>query len=182
MIFAAKGWNNLTRMKKSIYVTGILALIAFMIACNPAKKYEEEEKSLIDDYVADHNITVSPDSHGLYYIELEPGTGDLIKTGDTVGVFYTLYFLNGDEVENNLDSETPFRLMVGSYEIIDGWSIGLTYMKLGTKARILLPSSLAYGTTGYGRYDVYGYYHIIIPGYTPLLFELEVVEVVRAKK
>lgn len=182
MIFVAKGWNNLTTMKKSIYVAGIMALITIMIACNPAKKYEEEEKSLIDDYVANHNITVSPDSHGLYYIELEPGTGDLIKTGDSVGVFYTLYLLSGEEVENNLDSETPFRLKVGSYEIIDGWSIGLTYMKLGTKARILMPSNLAYGTAGFGIYDSYGYYHILIPGYTPLLFELEVVELVRAKK
>ena len=169
-------------MKKSIFITGVLALIAVMIACNPAKKYEEEEQSLIDDYVADHAITVSPDSHGLYYIELEPGTGDLIKTGDTVGVYYTLYLLNGEEVENNLEKDTPFRLKVGSYEIIDGWSIGLTYMKLNTKARILLPSDLAYGTTGFGVYDSYGYYHIIIPGYTPLLFELEVVELVRAKK
>jgi len=182
MIFDTNGWNNLTRMKRSIYVTGIVALMAAMIACNPYKKYEEEENSLIADYVADNNISVSPDSHGLYYLELEPGTGDLIKTGDSVGVYYTLYLLSGEEVENNLDSETPYRLRVGSYLIIDGWSIGLTYMRLNTKARILLPSSLAYGTSGYGYYDYYGYYHSVIPGYTPLLFEIEVVELVRAKK
>jgi FKBP-type peptidyl-prolyl cis-trans isomerase len=169
-------------MKKSIYVTGIMALIAIMISCNPAKKYEEEEKSLIADYLADNKITVSPDSHGLYYIEIEPGTGDLIRTGDSVGVYYTLFLLSGEEMENNLDQEIPYRLKVGSYEIIEGWSIGLTFMKLGTKARLLMPSSLAYGATGYGYYDYYGYYHSVIPGYTPLLFEIEVVELVRAKK
>lgn len=182
MIFDDKGLNNLTGMKKSLSVTGIIALIATMIACNPAKKYEEEEKSLIADYVADNNITVSPDSHGLYYIELEPGTGDLIRTGDSVGVYYTLYLLTGEEMENNLESDTPYRLRVGSYLVIDGWSLGLTYMRLGTRARLLMPSSLAYGTAGYGYYDFYGYYHAVIPGYTPLLFELEVVELVRAKK
>jgi FKBP-type peptidyl-prolyl cis-trans isomerase len=182
MIFVEKSWNNLTGMKKNLYVTSIMALIAVLTACNPAKKYEEEEKSLIADYVADNNINVSPDSHGLYYIELEPGTGDLIKTGDSVGVYYTLYLLTGEEMENNLDSPTPYRLVVGSYQIIDGWSIGLTYMRLGTKARLLMPSDLAYGSTGYGIYDNYGYYHSVLAGYTPLLFELEVVELVRARK
>jgi len=35
---------------------------------------------------------------------------------------------------------------------------------------------------GYGYYDYYGNYYTIIPGYTPLIFDMEVVELVRAKK
>jgi FKBP-type peptidyl-prolyl cis-trans isomerase len=55
-------------------------------------------------------------------------------------------------------------------------------MKLGTKARLLMPSSLAYGASGFGIYNDYGQYITIIPGYTPLLFEIEVVELIRARK
>ena len=55
-------------------------------------------------------------------------------------------------------------------------------MKLGTKAQILLPSSLAYGPMGFGYYDYYGNYYSVIPGYTPLLYQMEVVELIRARK
>jgi len=55
-------------------------------------------------------------------------------------------------------------------------------MRLGSKARILMPSSMAYGSMGFGTYDYYGNYYSIIPGYTPLLFDLEVVELTRAAR
>lgn len=169
-------------MKKTISAAVLTALAVSIISCNPAKKYEEEEKSLIADYIASNNITVSPDANGIYYIETEPGTGDLIKSGDSVGVYYTLMFLTGEVKQSNVEEDTPYRFRVGSYELIEGWSKGLLKMKLGTKARLLLPSSMAYGSMGYGYYDNYGNYYTIIPGYTPLLFDLEVVELVRARK
>jgi FKBP-type peptidyl-prolyl cis-trans isomerase FkpA len=166
-------------MRNKISAAVLLALAVIIVSCNPAKKYEEEEKSLIADYVAENNITVSPDSRGLYYIELKPGTGELIKTGDSVGVFYTMMLLNGKEFQTNVEETTPFRIRVSSDFLIEGWVIGLTHMKLGTKARLLMPSRLAYGTTG-----IYDYYYgvTILPGYTPLLYEIEVVELTRAKK
>jgi len=71
------------RKRFSVALTALLALV--IVACNPAKKYEEEEKSLIEDYVADNNITVAPDANGIYYMEEYPGTGELIQVGDSVG-------------------------------------------------------------------------------------------------
>lgn len=163
--------------------SAMLALMAVVIvACNPAKKYEEEEKSLIEDYVADNNITVSPDGNGIYYIEMIAGTGDLIQEGDSVGVWYKGYFLSGKELDSNLEADTPFRFRVGSPYLIEGWSLALLKMKLGTKAKVLMPSKVAYGSTGFSTYDNYGYYVTIIPGYTPLIFEMEVAELVRKTK
>jgi len=169
-------------MRRTIVATAVTALALIIVSCNPAKKYEEEEKTLIEDYVAENNISVSPDADGIYYIEMEPGTGDLIRTGDSIGVYYTLWFLTGEEKQSNVEETTPYRLRVGSYEMIEGWGLGLVKMKLGTKARFIMPSSVAYGSMGYGYYDYYGNYYTVIPGYTPLLFEIEVVELVRAKK
>lgn len=169
-------------MRNIISAVVLLALAVVAVSCDPAKKYEEEEKSLIANYVDDHNITVTPDSHGMYYIEVTPGTGEKIQTGDSVGVYYTGYYLGGKVFDSNTDEATPFRFRVGTYYLIEGWSIGLPYMKLNTKARLLMPSSVAYGTSGYGYYNQYGQYITVIPGYTPLLFEIEVVELIRAEK
>lgn len=182
MIFDAKRKMIGNTMRNKIFAAVLLALAFIAVSCDPAKKYEEEEKSLIANYIEDNNITVSPDSHGLYYMEINPGTGEKIQTGDTVGVWYTGYYLNGKEFDSNIEDDTPFIFKVGTYSLIEGWSIGLRYMKLNTKARLLMPSSIAYGTTGFGVYNDYGQYITIIPGYTPLLFEIEVVDLIRAEK
>ena len=52
--------------------------------------------------------------------------------------------------------------------LIYGFDEGITFMKAGGKATLLVPSNLAYGASGNG----YG-----IPGYTPLLFDVELVRV-----
>ncbi len=168
-------------MRKAIYAVALTALALNIVACNPAKKYEEEEKSLIADYVVKNNITVSPDANGIYFMMSTPGTGDLINKGDSVAVRYKGTFLNGQVFDNNLEAPAPFMLRVG-YNLIEGWSKILVKMRLGSKASILLPSSMAYGSIGYGTYDYYGRYYSVIPGYTPLLFDLEVMEVVRVAR
>jgi FKBP-type peptidyl-prolyl cis-trans isomerase len=173
---------NKTTMKRKLLAAAVLVVAFIAVSCDPSKKYEEEEKSLIADYIASNNITVAPDAKGLYYMEITPGEGDLVREGDSVGVYYKGMFLNGEEFDTNMEEDTPFRFRVGSYFIIEGWSRALTYMKLNTRAKVLLPSSLAYGASGYGYYDNYGYYHSVIGGYTPLLFEMEVVELTRAGK
>lgn len=169
-------------MGKNFNVAVVALIAAVLVACNPAKKYEEEERSLIEDYISGNNITVSPDANGIYIIEEIAGTGDLIQTGDSVGVRYTGKFLSGREFDSNVEADTPYRFRVGTPYLIEGWSLAIVKMKLGTKADVILPSDVAYGSMGFGTYDYYGNYYTIIPGYTPLLFEMEVVELVRKTK
>lgn len=166
--------------KFNVAVLAILALV--VVACNPAKKYEEEEKSLIEDYISKNNITASPDGNGIYIIQEIAGTGDLIQVGDSVGVRYTGKFLSGKEFDSNVEADTPYRFRVGTPYLIEGWSLALVKMRLGEKSRVLLPSKVAYGSMGFGTYDYYGNYYTIIPGYTPLIFEMQVVELVRKTK
>lgn len=170
-------------MKNKLISAALAAVILTAISCsNSEKKYEEEERSLIADYVARNNITVTPDANGLYYIEINLGAGENIEIGDSLGVYYIGWFLDGTEFNNNTEETTPFRFRLDSYGLIEGWIIALPKMRLGTKAQLLIPSKLAYGSVGYGYYDYYGRYISVIPGYSPLLFEIEVVELVKAKK
>ncbi len=163
---------------KRINLVMVVLLVIAAAACNPWKKYEEAEKTLIADYISKNKITETPDANGIYFIELKAGSGDLLQEGDSVGVRYRGTFLNGREFDSNLDTkkhEKPFYLAVGSPDFIEGWSLALVKMKLGTKARVLLPSKVAYGPTGIYS-PVMGGYQTVIPPYTPLLFEMEVVE------
>ncbi len=172
---------SITMGKKfNVAVVALLGIV--LVSCNPAKKYEEEERSLIADYVSENNITVSPDADGIYILEEVAGTGELIQLGDSVGVRYTGKFLSGKEFDSNLEADTPYRFRVGTPYLIEGWSLAIVKMKLGMKADVILPSAVAYGSMGFGTYDYYGNYYTIIPGYTPLIFEMEVVELVRKTK
>lgn len=169
-------------MNRRIITGFVVAGLLLVTACNPAKKYEEEERILINEYLASHDITVAPDASGLYYIETVPGTGDKIEIGDSIGVYYKGTFLDGTQFDSNLEEDTPYRFNLDIYGLIEGWIIGLQKMQLGTEAKLLLPSKLAYGAAGFGYYDYYGRYISVIPGYTPLLFEVQIVELTKKTK
>jgi FKBP-type peptidyl-prolyl cis-trans isomerase len=54
---------------------------------------------------------------------------------------------------------------------IPGWDEGLLLLNKGARATFIMPSALAYGEQGFAS----------IPPYTPLVFEIEVVDVVRGR-
>jgi FKBP-type peptidyl-prolyl cis-trans isomerase len=148
----------------------IIGITVFFTNCKEKDNFYELDqtaKGVLDKYIKDSNITVEPKLSGLYYIEKVAGTGEKARSGYKAYVWYTGYFLNGTEFDSNVDSLTPFDFTVGSYGVISGWSEGVSYMREGGKARLIIPYNLAYGTEGKGT----------IPGYTPLIFDIELLKV-----
>lgn len=152
-----------------------LALMIMVISCNPSKKYEKEEQQKIEEYLSglgDTAYVVKPS--GLVVIPLVEGTGNFPLAEDTVALRFKGSFLDGRVFTTNAGEAEPMVCLAGSgdlmdgYRLIDGLAEGTLYIKLGGKAKIITPSSLAYGTSG----DIYGY----IPGYTPLRWEIEIVD------
>lgn len=144
----------------------VLLMAAGLSSCDMEKKLIEAEKGLILDYVQSNNITVQPTASGLYYIETQQGAGEHPTTGDEVGVYYTLWFLTGEKLAELVEGE-PFEFTIGENEVIPGFEEGIKLMRHGGKARLIIPSKLAYGRNG----DPWG----VIPGYTPLLYEVEII-------
>lgn len=107
-------------------------------------------------------------SGGLYYLETLTGTGPAPETNDSVYVYYTGKFLNGTIFGSNVPSGILYGFLANVGENITGFDQGVMLMKEGGSATILFPSSMGYaeGTPW-------------IPGYTPLLFEVELVRVVK---
>lgn len=144
-------------------------LMVSLASCNPSKKYEEEESAKIQEYLNNNpNLNFILQPSGLYYSEVLAGEGVIPVTNDTAHVKYSGKFLNGNVFDTNIgkpDSLLIFPVNVGWP--IAGFDEGITLMKEGGKAMFLIPSKLAYGATGYS----------IINGYTPLLYDVELVHV-----
>lgn len=131
------------------------------------KAMAEESKSL-SNYLKNNNITVTPTASGLYYVETVKGTGKSPEVGKSVKAHYTLYNIQGKKLQSSLDTGSPFTFVLGQGQVIKGWDEGFLLMKEGGKAKLILPSSLAYGGVARGE---------DIPAYSPLVFEVELIEV-----
>jgi len=127
------------------------------------------ENDKISSYLKKNNITTPPRESGLYYIEKLEGSGRFVKKGDNVKVHYTLYNLDGKKIDSSVDRGTPIEFIADYGQVIDGWVEALTLMKKGGKATLIIPSKIAYGERKRSA--------DILP-YTPLLFEVELIEIV----
>ena len=107
---------------------------------------------------------------GLIYKEVAAGTGDSPKATDTVKVNYRGTFTNGTEFDSSYKRNEPAQFPLNG--VIRCWTEGVQKMKVGGKARLVCPSSIAYGDQGRGA----------IPGGATLVFEIELLEIVNAAK
>jgi len=134
------------------------------LAMEERKNGEELE---ISKYLTENQISVAPTASGLYYILVNEGTGAQAVAGKKVKVHYTGTFLNGEKFDSSYDRNEPYEFLLGRGQVIPGWDEGIAMMKVGGKARFVIPSKIAYGDQDYGP----------IKAFTPLAFEVELVNV-----
>lgn len=157
-------------MINKIKLFGIAGLFVIIFTgCNDTGTWKKQERSQIDTYIkalGDTAYVLKPS--GLYYIELQAGTGRTPVSKDTVDFRYVAMFLDRVVFDQNITATSPYSAILNDYQIIPGLDEGIKYMKEGGKSRFVLPSSLAYGAQGIWN---------AVPGYTPLLFEVTLVKV-----
>ena len=144
-------------------------IISLSSCLRSAEDFEQEEIVRIQQYMADNpDLNFDLKESGLYYLEVDTGTGLPANTHDTAYVIYTGKFLNGTEIDSNVGTDDTLIFPVNEGYVLSGFDEGLTYMRGGGKALFLVPSKLAYGSTGN---------YFTIPGFTPLLFDVWLVRV-----
>jgi FKBP-type peptidyl-prolyl cis-trans isomerase len=101
---------------------------------------------------------------GLYYRDIEPGSGPAVAAGQQVSVFYTGWLANGRQFDSNAGG-SPISFRLGAREVIDGWDQGVAGMRIGGKRQLIIPAALGYGPVGSGP----------IPPNAILVFNVEVI-------
>eukprot|EP00898_Chlorokybus_atmophyticus_P006543 jgi/Chlat1/6890/Chrsp51S06556 len=124
-------------------------------------------------------------ARGVKYRDIGVGTGPVIKTGDVLDVFYTIYMINGyylDSVgygqEGKNDVGDTFKVTVNKGEVPVAVEMGMEGMRVGGKRRIFVPPDLGWVTA-----DVKpipntwgGRRRLQRSQRQPLLFEVEIVK------
>ena len=106
-------------------------------------------------------------SSGLVYRSLTDGKGARPSATDTVKVHYRGTFLDGKEFDSSYKRGEPISFPLNG--VIKCWTEGVQKMKVGGKARLTCPSSIAYGERGAGGG--------LIPPNATLQFEVELLDI-----
>ncbi len=104
---------------------------------------------------------------GLYFRDLDVGTGPVIRARDEVRVRYTGWLSNGQKFESVKDEDPPIPVGLGRGRAIPGWDQGVPGMRVGGKRQLVVPSELGYGSHSVGS----------IPADAVLVFVITVVSV-----
>lgn len=128
----------------------------------------EYSKEQLTQYIQANSIEVDSSSSGLFWSFESLGDESIKPTeNDRVRVNYRGYFLNGETFDSNEIIGAPVEFVLS--QVIDGWTEGLQQFGEGAVGQLLIPSQLAYSARGSQT----------IAPHTPLIFDIELVEVVR---
>ncbi|MFN3528568.1 MAG: FKBP-type peptidyl-prolyl cis-trans isomerase [Bacteroidia bacterium] len=120
-------------------------------------------------YLVNQAITEPARPSGLYVIKSKEGNGKPAKPGARVSLHYTGTLLDGTVFDSSKERNDPFSFVLGQGQVIQGWDEGVSLLKVGDKARFIIPSYLAYGPKGAGSG--------LIPPYSTLVFDVELLDV-----
>lgn len=134
---------------------------------DPQTQFQKDENALID-YAVDNEIDVTRTATGLYYWIEKEGIGPKFIHGQPCQAHYSGYFLDGKVFDSSYNRGKPLFFSVGQMNA--AWNEALKLMNTGTKAKLLIPSKLAYGERGFPGY---------VPPNTPLAFDLEILPLER---
>lgn len=128
------------------------------------KNIDEGEKFLAENKKRDG---VQETTSGLQYEVITLGTGEKPGPMDMVKVHYTGMLLDSTKFDSSFDRGEPAEF--GVNQVIPGWQEAIQLMPAGSKYKFYIPFELGYGEQGQGP----------IPPYSTLIFEVELLEIVK---
>ena len=130
------------------------------------KAVREDGERFLAENAKKEGVTVLPS--GLQYMVLKEGEGKKPKATDKVKCHYEGTLPNGTVFDSSYRRGEPAVFPLNG--VIAGWTEGVQLMAEGAKYRFFIPYHLAYGERGAGQ---------SIPPYAALVFDVELIEVVR---
>jgi FKBP-type peptidyl-prolyl cis-trans isomerase len=158
---------NKKRISSGLVFMFIL-LIFSITSCMKSDDMQKEQLAQIQLYLDNHpDLDFELKNSGLYYLETIPGSGPVAATHDTAYLFFSGYLLDGTSFLSNSGTTDTLISPVNENLLILGIDEAITYMREGGHCKILFPSELGYGNSGY-----------YLNAYTPLIFDLYLAKLV----
>jgi len=129
---------------------------------------EETAKKAQDEMMGKLSEGFEETESGLRYKIIQKGDGAQPEKGKTVAVHYKGMFADGGVFDDSYKRGAPIEFPIGKGNVIPGWDEGILLLKVGDKARFVIPSHLAYGEAGAGG---------VIPPNATLVFDVELMDV-----
>jgi len=160
---------------KFLFSFGVIATLASLLflSCmdssfqDPAIAFQEQwvkDTTSIGSYLRTNNVNALVDASGVRFVIDSLAAGFPPRISSTVKFKYTGRFLSGTVFDASTISG-----LVNSF--VSGFQIGMLLIPEGSKARIYIPSGLAYGASGSGS----------IPANAIIMFEIQLLEVVKTE-
>jgi len=131
-------------------------------------KQAEKSQAYLESAAKEKGAQKTPS--GLVYVPLKEGEGKQPKETDKVKVHYHGTLIDGKVFDSSVKRGQPVDFPLN--QVIRCWTEGVAKMKVGGKAKLVCPPSLAYGEQGRPP---------VIPGGAALVFEVELLEVLPAE-
>lgn len=139
------------------------------------EEQKQEEKEAIEEYIIENDLKeVQSLPSGLHYYKKEEGSGEAPKKGQRVQVQYKGTLLNGKEFDKS-DPKKPLEFAIGQEKVIEGFDEGISLMKKGEKATLIIPSHLAYKQSVLVLPEAVS--AVDIPPFSVLIFDVELVDI-----
>jgi FKBP-type peptidyl-prolyl cis-trans isomerase len=133
------------------------------------KELVRTEDQRIDDFIARYNWTMNITGTGLRYAIYKQGSGIPAQKGFTARYNYTLTLLTGDTIYTS-EETGPKEIVIGKGGVENGLDEGILLLKKGDRAKLIIPSHLAFGLVG----DMDK-----IPAKATLVYDIELIDLIK---
>ena len=144
------------------------AIESFRVFEGARDKRLEESKKKIDAELDKIAAGFKKTNSGLRYQILQEGNGKQAVAEKGVSVHYKGMLVDGTVFDSSYKRKEPIDFTLGVGQVIAGWDEGIQLLKVGDKARFVIPSDLAYGSQGAAN---------VIPPNAILIFDVELMGV-----
>jgi cyclophilin family peptidyl-prolyl cis-trans isomerase len=136
---------------------------------NNKSKLDDKKVEAEQEAIKDITKGMKETESGIKYKISKKGTGDNAKTNDLLSVHYSLQLIDGSEIDSSFTRGAPIEFTCGVGQVIKGWDEAMQLLNKGSKARLVIPSELGYGSMGAGNG--------VIPPNATLIFDVELVDI-----
>ncbi len=122
------------------------------------------EHDLLVSFCAMNSINYTEDVNGILYEIIDPGSGSTPANDSLITVTYVAKYLTGATlVDKTLYPETDYLK-----NFLEGLRLSIPYIKEGGHIKLVIPSALLFGCTGYPG---------VVPPNAPLYYDLVLTDV-----